>query len=80
MWLRDLGTSRLRGSAYPGDVNALMWWLLPLGATALAIAWVMLRSRPERPTQPHEGMESLQRMRQALEKPMPERRGDQRTP
>ena len=72
------------GDAYPGWVNALMWWLLPLGATALAIAWVMLRGRPTRPSQPHEGIESLRRMQHALQKPLPhgdaqrQPRGDQR--
>lgn len=70
--------------AYPVGVNALMWWLLPLGATALAIAWVMLRGRPARPAQPHEGIESLRRMQDALQKPLPQgdsqrqSRGDQR--
>jgi hypothetical protein len=59
------------GHAYPVGVNALMWWLLPIGVTALAVAWVMLRSRPARPAAPDESMEALRRMQLAMEKPLP---------
>jgi hypothetical protein len=49
-------------------VSALAWWLIPLVATILAVAFVALRSRPGKPATPADGME---RMQQAMERPMP---------
>lgn len=57
-----------------------MWWLLPFGATALAIAWLMLRSRPARPIAPDESMASLRRMQVAMEKPLPTQDRRERKP
>jgi hypothetical protein len=48
-----------------------MWWLIPIGATILAIAWAMLRSRPARPISTDESMDSLRRMQAALNRQMP---------
>ncbi|MDP4804847.1 MAG: hypothetical protein NWR45_07845 [Candidatus Nanopelagicales bacterium] len=52
-------------------MSALMWWLIPIGATLLAVGYVIFRSRPTRPMQAEEGMDRLQRMQQAMERPMP---------
>ena len=52
-------------------VSALAWWLIPLGATVLAVAFVALRSRPSKPTTAEDSMERLRRMQQAMERPMP---------
>jgi len=52
-------------------MSALMWWLIPIGATLLAVGFVVLRSRPIRPMQAEEGMDRLQRMQEAMERPMP---------
>lgn len=58
--------------AYDGPVSALMWWLIPIGATVLAVAWAMFRARPEKPTEAIEGMEHLRRMQAAIERPLPQ--------
>lgn len=52
-------------------MSALAWWLIPLGATVLAVAFVALRSRPSKPTTAEDSMERLRRMQQAMERPMP---------
>lgn len=53
-------------------MSALLWWLIPVGATILAVAWAMYRARPERPTEAIEGMEHLRRMQMAMERPLPQ--------
>jgi len=58
-------------SAYAICVSALLWWLIPVGATVLAVAWAMYRARPERPTEAIEGMEHLRRMQMAIQRPLP---------
>lgn len=52
-------------------MSALAWWLIPLGATILAVLFVMLRSRPAKPTTAEDSMERLRRMQEAMERPMP---------
>jgi flavin-dependent dehydrogenase len=52
-------------------VSALAWWLIPLGATVLAVGFVMLRSRPSKPTTAEDAMERLRRMQEAMERPLP---------
>lgn len=52
-------------------MSALAWWLIPIGATVLAVLFVMLRSRPEKPTTAEDSMERLRRMQEAMERPMP---------
>jgi hypothetical protein len=52
-------------------VSALAWWLIPLVATVLAVLFVMLRSRPAKPTTAEDSMERLRRMQEAMERPMP---------
>ncbi len=52
-------------------MSALMWWLIPIGATVLALGFVLLRSRPARPTTAEDSMQSLRRMQQAMERPLP---------
>lgn len=52
-------------------MSALAWWLIPLGATVLAVLFVMLRSRPAKPTTAEDAMERLRRMQEAMDRPMP---------
>lgn len=52
-------------------MSALAWWLIPLGATVLAVLFVMLRSRPAKPTTAEDSMERLRRMQEAMERPLP---------
>ena len=52
-------------------MSALAWWLIPLVATVLAVLFVMLRSRPAKPTTTEDSMERLRRMQEAMERPMP---------
>lgn len=52
-------------------MSPLLWWLIPIGATILAIAWAMLRSRPARPISTDESMDSLRRMQAALDRQLP---------
>jgi hypothetical protein len=53
-------------------VSALAWWLIPIGATVLAVLFVMLRSRPSKPTSAEDAMTSLRRMQEAMERPLPD--------
>ena len=72
---REPERARARRTGDIGDrecvVSALAWWLIPLVATILAVAFVALRSRPEKPATPADGMDRLRRMQQAMERPMP---------
>ena len=52
-------------------MSALAWWLIPLAATVLAVLFVMMRSRPEKPTTTEDAMLRLRRMQEAMERPMP---------
>lgn len=52
-------------------MSALAWWLIPLAATVLALAWAAWRSRPRRPADAHVAMEDMARFKQAMERPMP---------
>ena len=52
-------------------MSALAWWLIPIAATILAVLFVMLRSRPAKPTTAEDSMERLRRMQEAMERPMP---------
>jgi hypothetical protein len=49
----------------------LAWWLIPIGATVIAIAFVAFRSRPTRPVEAHEAMERLRAVQDAMARPMP---------
>lgn len=69
--LRDLRALHFCASSYSWAMSALMWWLIPIGATLAAIAFVIVRSRPSRPMQAEEGMDRLQRMQEAMERPLP---------
>ena len=53
-------------------MQALAWWLIPIGATVLAVLFVMMRSRPGKPATAEDGMTSLRRMQEAMERPLPE--------
>ena len=55
-------------------MSALLWWLIPVGATLLALAWAALRSRPRRPLDTHSSLSDMARFRAAMRRPMPERR------
>ncbi len=52
-------------------MSNLAWWLIPIAATILAVAWAALRSRPAKPTQAADAMENLRRLNDAMERPMP---------
>lgn len=52
-------------------MSALAWWLIPIGATILAVGFVILRGRPQKPTTAQDSMANLRRMQQAMERPMP---------
>ncbi len=61
----------------PGQVtggvtlSALLWWLIPLGATLIALTWATARSRPRRMADTHETVGDLARFRAAMRKPLP---------
>lgn len=50
---------------------ALMWWLIPLGATVLALGYAFYRGRPDRPMEGAEGMQTLRAFQDAMERPLP---------
>lgn len=52
-------------------MSALMWWLIPLGATLLALAWAASRSRPRRAADTHETVGDMARFRAAMDRPLP---------
>ncbi len=62
-------------STYAGLVSTLAWWLIPLGATLLAIGWAAFRSRPRKPAPVQDAMEGLRRFGDAMERPLPDYRG-----
>lgn len=55
-------------------MNPMAWWLPALGITLLAVVWTAWRLRPRRPADAHEAMEGLDRMREAMNRPLPDRR------
>lgn len=52
-------------------MSALLWWLIPLVATLIALAWAAARSRPRRAADTHETVGDMARFRAAMRKPMP---------
>ncbi len=52
-------------------MSALAWWLVPIGATIVAIGWVSWASRPKPPADVHATLESYERFRRALGTPPP---------
>ena len=54
-------------------MSTLLWWLIPIGATCLAILGVMLWARPRPPMDGHDGMAMLRRFQSAMERPLPGR-------
>jgi hypothetical protein len=54
-------------------MQALVWWLVPLAAFLLALAWVSVRNRPRPPADPHESMAEHERFRQAMQSPVDRR-------
>ncbi len=52
-------------------MTVLLWWLIPLAATMLALLFVGLRSRPSKPVDAQQGMADLERFREAMSRPMP---------
>lgn len=52
-------------------MSALLWWLIPLGATLAALGWAAWRSRPARQIDMHASMSDQERFRQAMARPLP---------
>ncbi len=52
-------------------VSVLLWWLIPIGITVLAVLWAMFRARPEKPIEAEDGMAQLRRFQDAMERPLP---------
>ncbi len=48
---------------------ALAWWALPIGATLLAVLWMMIARRQRPPADTHETVEDYARFRAALAGP-----------
>ena len=49
-------------------MQTLAWWLIPLSATVLAIAWVTWRNRPKRPADAHQTLAAHRKFTAALER------------
>lgn len=47
-------------------MEAMAWWLIPIVATLLAVAWVTWRARPPRRADPHESLAAHRRFTEAL--------------
>ncbi len=52
-------------------MSALLWWLIPLGATVAAVLWATFHARPDKPMEGHDGMARLRRFQNAMERPLP---------
>lgn len=50
-------------------MQAMAWWLIPIVATLLAVAWVTWTARPRRPADPHETLAAHKRFTEALTPP-----------
>jgi hypothetical protein len=61
-------------------VSALLWWLIPLGATLAALGWAAWRSRPARQIDMHSSMSDQERFRAAMQRPMPGSQGSPSSP
>lgn len=55
-------------------MSALMWWLIPLGATLAALGWAAWRSRPRRTIDTHASLDDMARFREAMSRPLPDGR------
>ncbi len=51
--------------------SVLAWWLIPLGLTMIALGWALFRARPRKPLEIDEAIAVRNRVREALERPMP---------
>jgi hypothetical protein len=49
----------------------MVWWLIPLAATVLAIGWVTWINRARPPAKTHDSLREHERFKQAMEKPKP---------
>jgi len=54
-------------------VSILMWLLIPLAGTLLALGWMSMRTKPRRPATATAGMNDRERLREAMERPLPRR-------
>ena len=52
-------------------MQVLLWLLIPLAGLIIGAGWVMWRSRPKRTPDAEEGMAELNRIRQAMNQPLP---------
>jgi hypothetical protein len=55
-------------------MSALLWWLIPLAATLVALVWAAARSRPRRVADTHETVGDMARFRAAMRRPLPSER------
>lgn len=55
-------------------MSVLLWLLIPLAGTLAALGWMSMRTKPRRPTTATAGMNERERMREAMERPLPGRR------
>jgi hypothetical protein len=53
-------------------MDAMLWWLIPITATLLAVAWVSWNGRTRRPADPHDTLAAHRRFTEALASPAPE--------
>lgn len=52
-------------------MSALLWWLIPLGATLLALMWAAWRSRPQRAVDMHTSIGNQARFNAAMRRSVP---------
>ena len=51
----------------------MVWWLIPLVATVLAVVWVTWINRPRRPVNVHDSLAEHERFKQAMQRAEPRR-------
>jgi hypothetical protein len=50
------------------SVQAFVWWLIPLVATAVAVGWVVWVSRPRPPADTHDSLAEHEKFRRAMDR------------
>lgn len=61
-------------------MQAIIWWGIPIGATLLAVLWLVLAGRSRPPADAHDTVERFHRFRSAMEQQTGTDEGRRRPP
>jgi hypothetical protein len=60
-------------------MSAIVWWLLPVAATLVAVVWAARASRPKPPVDAQTSIASYQRFQRAMQTPLESLPGQSRS-